>query len=635
MIPLHPVPDADHVCPYCHVRLAVQGWYIPGMRNLAELVCSQCGREYYGDLPSGHGLHYPMLLEKATGAVHDRVSVSWFSEWLYMSYAQRQSKPLNFLVEEYKPVRRAVLLNCLDYRYGHCLLKLLNAQHYLGHRPDLGLIVLVPRYLRWLVPEGVASVWTVDQPLNTGAEWNDWLGQEIHRRIEKLDECYLSVAFSHPHPGDFDIEKFTRVTPFPLHEWEERLYRPTVTFIWRDDRLWIGAPSDGVPDGEMGGSSCAILEQSLKIVTLATRLRKRLPSLDFSVAGVGRPGGLPEWILDLRMTAPDDEAERRLCRRYACSHVIVGVHGSSMLLPSAHAGAVIELMPEERWGNALQDLLLRQDDLREALFRCRVLPLALSVDALCDVAVSLLDEWTGTLLHMQRQWCSHESGLKSSAWAEARMNLNRRRSLRTLTIVTINTEALEERRVRGEGPSGMADCSASTLRELGHEAYDFYANNEVLQKTWMHEHRLRLQAAKTSGPNAVTLLQRVRKAAETPVRHFKDLVSPVLQALDSRQTWFYEILSTQIGHHQPDVLLVRDVGGIKGDFLKEIKPCVRLLMGQLTSTLPDRDELGCYDLVISSSPDAVAQCRNLGVRAELLRSAFGPQELVALVRQYL
>jgi len=634
MIPLHPVTDVDHACPHCHVRLGVKGWYIPGMRNLAELACSQCGREFYGDLPAGHGLHYPMLLEKATGVVHDRVSVPWFSEWLYASYTQRRSEPLNLHVEEYKPVRRAVLLNCLDFRYGHCLLKLLNAQHYLDRRPDLGLIVLVPRYLRWLVPEGVASIWTVDLSLSRGIEWNDWLGQEIHRRIEELEECYLSVAFSHPHPDDVAIEKFTRVTPFPVHEWEERLYRPTVTFIWRGDRLWIGAPSDGIPEGEIGSSSCATLEQSLKLVTLATRLRKRLPGLDFAVAGLGKPGGLPEWILDLRMTTPDEEAERRLCQRYARSHVIIGVHGSSMLLPSAHAGAVIELMPEERWGNALQDLLLRKGDLREALFRCRVLPLTLSVDALCNVVVSLLDDWTGMLLHMQRKWCLHESGLISSAWVEAREQLHRRRSLRTLTIVTINTESPEERRVRGESLSGAADCSAGTLRELGHEAYDFYANDEALQKTWMHEHRLRVQGAQPSEPNAA-LLQHVRKAAEAPVRHFKDLIRPVLQALDSRHSWFYEILSTQIGHHQPDVLLVRDAGGIKGDFLKEIKPCVRLLVGQVTSTLPGRDELGCYDLVIASSPDAVAQCRSLGVRAELLGSAFDPQELVALVRQYL
>src|SRR3989442_13600322 len=103
------------------------------------------------------------------------------------------------------------------------------------------------------------------------------------------------------------IRRPPRSTLFPY----TTLFR-SVTFIWRGDRLWIGAPSDGIPEGEIGGSSCATLEQSLKIVTLATRLRKRLPGLDFAVTGLGKPGGLPEWIFDLRMTTPDEEAERRL-----------------------------------------------------------------------------------------------------------------------------------------------------------------------------------------------------------------------------------------------------------------------------------------------------------------------------------
>ncbi|HEX8685798.1 MAG TPA: hypothetical protein VF654_04825, partial [Pyrinomonadaceae bacterium] len=49
-----------------------------------------------------------------------------------------------------------------------------------------------------------------------------------------------------------------------------------------------------------------------------------------------------------------------------------GVHGSNMLLPSAHAGGVVELIGPERWGNLTQDILFRDtSDCREALFRYR------------------------------------------------------------------------------------------------------------------------------------------------------------------------------------------------------------------------------------------------------------------------
>src|SRR2546427_6849201 len=52
--------------------------------------------------------------------------------------------------------------------------------------------------------------------------------------------------------------------------------------------------------------------------------------------------------------------------------------------------------------------------------RSTLFPYTTLFRSLCNVVVSLLDEWTGMLLHMQRKWCLHESGLISSAWVEAR-----------------------------------------------------------------------------------------------------------------------------------------------------------------------------------------------------------------------
>lgn len=244
-VPLHPTTEAAHECPHCRVRLGVEGWHIPGMRNLADLRCTRCGREFYGDLAAGQALYTPMLLEKATGVVHDVHRVDWFAGWLRESYARRADAPVPFEVLELRPVaRHVVLLNCLDTLYGHSLLKLLNAQHYIDHRRDVDLVVLVPSFLAWMVPDGAAQVWVVGLPLRRGTEWNDWLAREIRRRVETFESVSLSHALSHPRPDEYDIERFTRVTPFPLEEWGARLERPTVTFIWRDDRPW------GEPDAD-------------------------------------------------------------------------------------------------------------------------------------------------------------------------------------------------------------------------------------------------------------------------------------------------------------------------------------------------------------------------------------------------
>jgi hypothetical protein len=364
------------------------------MRNLADLRCPRCPREFYGDLASGQALYTPMLLEKATGAVHDAHGVDWFAGWLRDSYAQRVDAPIPFDVQERLPVtRQVVLLNCLDTLYGHSLLKLLNAQYYLDRRADVDLIALVPSFLAWMVPDGVAQVWEVGLPLRRGTEWNEWLAREIRRRVEAFEDVRLSHALSHPRPEDFDIERFTRVEPFALDSWDARLKRPTVTFIWRDDRPWVAgtSPAPGSRRERLGHlirrSTYSARRQHKLVTALAETLRRDWPALDFAVAGLSDAGkvlALPTWMTDLRCHTPDHDTERRWCERYAESHVVAGVHGSNMLLPSGHAGGVVELIRHERWGNFTQDILFREvGDCREALFRYRFVsdstpPLALA-----------------------------------------------------------------------------------------------------------------------------------------------------------------------------------------------------------------------------------------------------------------
>ena len=384
-VPLHPLAEAAHDCPHCRVRLSVEGWRIPGMRNLAELRCPRCAREFYGDLAAGQALYTPMLLEKATGAVHDAHSVGWFAGWLRDSYARRADAPVPFDVQERRPVtRHVVLLNCLDTLYGHSLLKLLNAQYYLDRRADVDLIVLVPAFLAWMVPEGVAQAWIVGLPLRRGTEWNEWLAREISRRVESFESVSLSHALSHPRPEDYRIERFTRVEPFPLGEWDARLQKPAVTFLWRDDRPWRAAAGEAAATRRGNLRRLIALptrsanEQGRLVSALAEELRREWPALDFAVAGLAQGADrrdLPAWVKDMRLPAADEDAERSWCARYAESHVVVGVHGSNMLLPTAHAGGLVELLGPERWGNFTQDILFREpDDCREVLFRYRFVP---------------------------------------------------------------------------------------------------------------------------------------------------------------------------------------------------------------------------------------------------------------------
>lgn len=428
MIPLHPIPEADYECVYCRTPLEIQGWYIPGMRNLADLRCPQCGREFYGDLRAGQALYTPLLLEKEAGAVHDIYGVQWFADWLREAYARRTNEPLSFVVKERAPLTRpVVLLNCLDTLYGHSLLKMLNAQHYLDHRPDVDVIVLAQPFLEWMIPDGVAQVWIVDLALQRGTQWNDWLAREIKSRIETFSCAQLSVALSHPHPNDFEIERFTGTTPFPLDEWATRLERPTVTFIWRDDRLWqTTIESDTNLPGKikrrLNRPAHSLNEQRRRVQLLADTLRQEWPTIDFAVAGIGEAGGLPASIRDMRLAEVNTSVEREWCERYAASHIVVGVHGSNMLLPSAHAGGCVELIGSERWGNFLQDILFRPADSREMFFRYRFVPDTTEPRALAQLLGSILRDYPLWMNLMGRESCRHEQRIGAATKSQRKCN---------------------------------------------------------------------------------------------------------------------------------------------------------------------------------------------------------------------
>jgi len=112
------------------------------------------------------------------------------------------------------------------------------------------------------------------------------------------------------------------------------------------------------------------------------------------------------------------------------------------------------------------------------------------------------------------------------------------------------------------------------------------------------------------------------------LRYLKPLIRPVLRSLDSQRSWFYDILAAQVKHYKPDVLLNQSMSAIRSDFLKEIKPYVRLLVGQhAASRLSDAEDFSCYDLIVSSFPPTVEYFCRKGIPAELHRLGFEPRVL--------
>lgn len=409
VIELSPIPDIAYDCPVCKRALNVDDWHMPGMRPLAMLTCGSCGHDFVGDLPSGNGLNTPTLLDRDTKEVSqpDRESY-WFGKWLRESYANRTDAYVEVSVKGMGNVEHPAILNCLDALYGHALLKLFNIQRFVESVPDDIVVIIQPNF-EWLVPEEVAAVVTIDLPMSRGYEWNETIATTFRELFAEYDKVRLCCADPHPHPSTFNIRRYSGIQPFNIEEeWSDP---PKVTFVWRDDRCWSPLPPWAIVEDFLDervplnvksnhninsvGSRIDSISQRLQrrnVLSLESELRQQFPNIDFAVAGVVESGGLPERITDLRIPSPSDADERQLCERYAASSVVVGVHGSNMILPSAHAGATVELVPDRRWGNILQDLVVRQTDAYEVAYHTRLLSLDTSPDSLAACIGSLIGD---------------------------------------------------------------------------------------------------------------------------------------------------------------------------------------------------------------------------------------------------
>jgi len=240
-----------------------------------------------------------------------------------------------------------------------------------------------------MVPDGVAEIWTVDLSLHAMRRFYPDLDQKIQHECKRFSEIKLSPAYS--HPSDFDITHFTRV---PRHDFSKEDVR--ITFIWRNDRLWFPTTLMYRVFRRLGITAIFRWWQKQKVIRLFKMLKVILPDVRCTVAGVCKDGTFPYWIDDQRLDPPLTEAQELvLCEVYAESRVVVGVHGSNMLLPSAHAGMTVGLMPTGRWGNVIQDILYHENDSRFAAFLYRYLPLDVRLDILVEIIIQQILDYHG------------------------------------------------------------------------------------------------------------------------------------------------------------------------------------------------------------------------------------------------
>jgi hypothetical protein len=369
MFEIFPNCQFSPACPYCGERATTVDIDFQGIHVLGLFHCSGCQAQFWTDLPCGHGRTSPVFLDTQGQSLIDMGVAGWVMQSLETQFSHRFIDTIRIDKLVSRDSKRVVIVNCLDYLYGHVLLKLFNAQRHMEQDPDVGVIVLIPHGFEWLVPDFVAETWVVHCSLGQLKNWYSCIHEFVQAQLSRFEHVSLSCAYSHPHFSDVDISLFTKKSRFQLSSFSDS--SPQITVVVREDRLWFsGAWMYFVWRGLWWLKIMPYFRwffvwiQHRLILKMATLIVASTPNARVSIVGLGRTFKYPSWIDDQRETAMSDAVEADWCALYSKSHVIVGVHGSNMILPTALAAGFVEILPYDRYGNILQDIALPYSDRR-------------------------------------------------------------------------------------------------------------------------------------------------------------------------------------------------------------------------------------------------------------------------------
>lgn len=346
------------------------------------------------DLPVGEGSIRPAAYHSKRKQLYSyyQSDFNWYTK-LFREITETpdlREIELNIIKKKSVAYKKIIILNTLDAWYGHSILFLFHLHRLFQKTPqDTGIIVIIQPFLEWMVPdEGVLEIWKAGINLAEAKKYYPSLNSKINAQMKRFETVYLSET---PVLADsFDISMFTQTPIFSEAKFGRTGNR--FTFIWREDvnRLWMSNYYFYAGLKLLKLQKILLPLQLIKVRHLLSRLRKAWGSnVVFTIAGMGSYGKFPHWVNDERATVFNDATERTHCRIYAESELVVGLHGSSMILPSAHAGMCISMMPPKRWGNFAEDIIFNDEKTFKCLFRKRVVPLNMPLAELIDICISM------------------------------------------------------------------------------------------------------------------------------------------------------------------------------------------------------------------------------------------------------
>jgi len=310
----------DEACSYCGYSMKSNDYYFYGWRALYDCTCEKCNAHFLMDMPIFSGIPYPAIYDKDQKTVINDVP-AWWGGALENGLLKISSERVISEIKVDKKNNKLIIFNLFDPVFGHSFMRLEHLTHYVRNKDfnNYDLLVLIPFQLRYLIKkfECTVSIIEVKIPFSSYRNFYETIDKNVKCITQNYSSVYIEML-KYPQQEFLNLDMLN----LPINKWPKSIGK--VVIVYRKDRT-IG------------------FSKRMQYLFYCN-LIKLIHDLDVDVFMIGDsdvyefPG-----VKDLRaanFTVNTDELWNQTC----CGAIVVGVHGSHMLIPSLCSAYTIEFV---------------------------------------------------------------------------------------------------------------------------------------------------------------------------------------------------------------------------------------------------------------------------------------------------
>lgn len=350
------------VCCHCaNEKVVYEDILFQGIHILVKLSCPSCNGRFFNTLPTGHDLLFPTGFDDHRKIINKNNVGDWLIVPLQKALFSGESIAIEINKELTEQKSEAIILNCIDNCFGHSFSKLWNASVLREKYPDKSIIVFVPKVMRWLVPDCVSEVWSFDSSFNDLEKQIINLDAEVKQNLlPRFEKVWISKAYTHLALSKVNLQAMVKTDRFNLSNFNSS--PPSIMFVLREDRFWHRYPIEffmfKVFVKLKLSKKIFVLRQNYLVTKAVLKIRKQIENATFTATGLGTTGRLHSLVKDERKVKPTSSDERYWCVLCSKTHIVIGVHGSNMLIPTSLAAGFVEILPRHKIRHLAEDTLM-------------------------------------------------------------------------------------------------------------------------------------------------------------------------------------------------------------------------------------------------------------------------------------